>query len=191
MGRFNASTTKLVTRCLIEWQSHTMVRPGEAAETKWSEIDFKKGVWTIPAERMKMGRAHVVPLTPQTRVILEVLQPLSGNREYVFPSDRDPRRSANSQSANRALKRIGFHGRLISHGLRALASITLNEKGFEPDVIEAPLAHKDKDAIRAAYNRTDYLEKRKKLMCWWSKHIETAASGNVSIAGIRPFRLAS
>ena len=134
---------------------------------------------------MKKNRDHIVPLTNQTVDILEILEPVTGHREFVFPSDHNPRKSANSQSANRALKRMGFHGRLVSHGLRALASTTLNEQGFEPDVIEAALAHIDKNAIRAAYSRSDYLEKRKKMMQWWSDHIEAAAQGNLSLTGLK------
>lgn len=80
---------------------------------------------------------------------------------------------------------MGFHGRLVSHGLRALASTTLNEQSFEPDVIEAALAHIDKNSIRAAYNRSDYLEKRKTMMQWWSDHIEQAATGNISLTGFK------
>lgn len=190
MSRLNIAGTKLVTRCLIEWQLHTMVRPGEAAGTRWEEIDLNKASWTIPAERMKKNRPHVIPLTDQTLAILEILKPVSAHREFVFPSDHHPMRPANSQSANRALKRMGFHGRLVSHGLRALASTTLNEQGFEPDVIEAALAHVDKNAIRAAYNRSDYLEKRKKMMQWWSEHIEAAAFGNQSLSGSRNLRVA-
>ena len=85
---------------------------------------------------------------------------------------------------------MGFHGRLVSHGLRALASTTLNEQSFEPDVIEAALAHADKNAIRAAYNRSDYLEKRKKMMQWWSNHIEAAAEGNLSLTGLKHLTVA-
>lgn len=173
------SNTKLVTRCLIEWQLHTMVRPGEAAGARWEEIEFEKKEWTIPAERMKKKKPHIVPLSEQALRLLEVLKPVSGHREYVFPSDHNPRASANSQSANRALARMGFHGRLVSHGLRALASTTLNEKGFDPDVIEAALAHVDKNSVRAAYNRAQYLERRRKMMGWWSNHVEQCAAGNL------------
>ena len=77
---------------------------------------------------------------------------------------------------------MGYHGRLVSHGLRALASTTLNEQGFAPDVIEACLAHIDKNEIRAAYNRTDYFERRTKIMSWWSEHIEQASKGDLSLA---------
>src|SRR5690606_9684856 len=96
MARINQSSTKIVTRSLIEWQLHTMVRPGEAAGTRWDEIDMKKELWTIPAERMKKNKPHVVPLSPQAMNILRVLEPITGNREYVFPSDHNPRKAANS-----------------------------------------------------------------------------------------------
>jgi len=82
-----------------------------------------------------------------------------------------------------ALKRMGFAGELVSHGLRALASTTLNEQGFDPDVIEAALAHIDKNEVRRAYNRSEYIERRKALMNWWSNHIIEAAKGNLSVAG--------
>ena len=171
------STTKLVTRCLIEWQLHTMVRPAEAAGTRWDEIDTQKAEWTIPADRMKKNKPHVIPLTPQALKLLDILRPNTGNREFVFPSDHNPRSSANPQSANRAIKRMGFGGRLVSHGLRALASTTLNEQGFDYDLIETALAHTDKNSVRAAYNRADYLDRRRTMMEWWSEHIERSAAG--------------
>lgn len=191
MKAINQSPTKIVTRCLIEWQLHTMVRPGEAAGTRWDEIDLKKALWTIPAERMKKNRPHLVPLSPQAVALLEVLKPISSHREFVFPSDHDPRRPANSQTANRAIKRMGFHGQLVSHGLRALASTTLNEHGFDADVVEAALAHIDKNAIRAVYNRAQYLERRRVMMAWWSEHIERAATGSLSVAGRKGLRAVS
>lgn len=184
------SNTKLVTRCLIEWQLHTMVRPGEAAGARWDEIDYGRKEWTIPAERMKKNKPHTVPLSHQALKLLDVLKPISGHREYVFPSDHNPRRSANSQSANRALSRMGFHGRLVSHGLRALASTTLNERGFDSDVIEAALAHTDKNSVRAAYNRAQYLERRRKMMDWWSDHIERSAAGKLPQEGRRHLQIA-
>lgn len=189
MSALNQSRTKLVTRCLVEWQLHTMVRPGEAAGARWSEIDRSKALWTIPAERMKKNRPHIVPLSAQALNLLKILEPISGQDEFVFPSDIDPRKPANSQSANRSLKRMGFHGQLVSHGLRALASTTLNEQGFEPDVIEAALAHVDKNAVRAAYNRSQYLERRRVMMAWWSEHIEQASFGNLSVAGRKQLRV--
>ncbi len=155
----NASI-KLTTRCLIEWQLHTMVRPGEAAGTRWDEINFDSEIWSIPAGRMKKKRPHVVPLTKQALKLLEVMRPISGHREYVFPSDRNPKTHANPYSANVAIKRMGFHKKLVAHGLRSIASTALNEHGFDPDIIESALAHVDRNQVRAAYNRTDYLERR-------------------------------
>jgi integrase len=185
MKALNFASIKLVTRCLIEWQLHCMVRPGEAAEAEWSEIDFERKLWVIPANRMKMDREHHVPLTEQAISILELVRPISGHRRYVFPSHNDPKLPANRQSANMAIKRMGFKGRLVAHGLRSLASTTLNEQGFDADVIEVALAHGDKDQIRAAYNRATYLEKRRIMMQWWSNHIEQAATGNMSLANAK------
>lgn len=170
------------TRCLIEWQLHTMTRPVEAATAKWEDINWEEKVWVIPAERMKMGKPHIIPLTPQTISLLNILKMMNGNREYLFPSHKNPRTHANTQTANMALKRIGFAGELVSHGLRALASTTLNEQGFDPDVIEASLAHVDKNEVRKAYNRAEYLDRRRVLMCWWSEHIEQASTGSISFA---------
>jgi len=93
--------------------------------------------------------------------------PISGNREHLFPSRDDPKQPMNSQTANAALKRIGYGGKLVAHGLRSIASTALNEAEFNADVIEAALAHSDKNEVRRAYNRSTYLESRKKLMSWW------------------------
>ncbi len=189
MQALNRANIKLVTRCLIEWQLHTMCRPAEAAGAKWAEISMEKKQWEIPAERMKKNKAHFVPLSKQAMSLLEVIRPLSGGREFIFPADKNPRQSANSQTANMALKRAGFKGRLVAHGLRALASTTLNEQGFDADVIEAALAHIDKNTIRATYNRADYLKRRRVMMQWWSDHIEQAAIGNLSVTGRKQLKV--
>lgn len=185
MRTLHAANIKLLTRCLIEWQLHTITRPIEAVTARWDDIDLEKEVWIIPAERMKMKRPHTIPLTSQSLALLDVLKPISGHREFVFPGHRNPRTHANSQTANMALKRMGFEGELVSHGIRALASTTLNEEGFDPDVIEASLAHIDKNEVRRAYNRAEYIKRRRTMMCWWSEHIEKAATGNISIAGLK------
>ncbi|MBA6291864.1 tyrosine-type recombinase/integrase [Colwellia sp. MB3u-70] len=165
------------TRCLLQWQLHTMTRPIEAATARWEDIDLENRVWIIPADRMKMKKPHTIPLTEQTLALLDTIRSMSDGKKYLFTNHRDPTKHANSQSVNMALKRMGFAGELVSHGLRALASTTLNEQGFEPDVIEAALAHIDKNEVRRAYNRAEYLERRRKLMYWWSEHIEQAQLG--------------
>ncbi|MBZ4768297.1 tyrosine-type recombinase/integrase, partial [Salmonella enterica subsp. enterica serovar Typhimurium] len=168
------SNLSVSTRCLIEWQLLTRVRPSEASGARWVEIDLDAKLWTIPAERMKAKREHIVPLSPQALDILEVMKPISAHREHVFPSRNDPKQPMNSQTANAALKRIGYGGKLVAHGLRSIASTALNEAGFNPDVIEAALAHSDKNEVRRAYNRSTYLLKRIELMNWWGELIRVS-----------------
>lgn len=167
------SNLSVPTRCLIEWQLLTLVRPSEASGARWAEIDLDAKLWTIPAERMKANREHVVPLSPQALEILEVMKPISAHREHVFPSRNDPKKSMNSQTANAALKRIGYGGKLVAHGLRSIASTALNEEGFNSDVIEASLAHIDKNEVRKAYNRSTYLNQRVELMSCWGRFVYT------------------
>jgi len=166
------SNLSVSTRCLIEWQLLTLVRPSEASGARWAEIDLDAKLWTIPAERMKAKREHIVPLSPQAIEILEVMKPISAHREHVFPSRNDPKQPMNSQTANAALKRIGYGGKLVAHGLRSIASTAMNERGFNPDVIEAALAHSDKNEVRRAYNRSTYLHTRIDLMNWWGLKVK-------------------
>lgn len=184
------ASIRITTRCLIEWQLHTMVRPSEAAGARWEEIDFTRSTWNIPAERMKKKLPHTVPLTPQTLALLENMKPISAHLEHIFPADRNDKTHTHEQTANMAIKRMGYGGRLVSHGLRSLASTTLNEQGFDPDIIEAALAHRDKNSVRAAYNRAEYIERRRPLMAWWSDHIDAALRGSMSITGHRHLRRA-
>jgi len=166
-----------------------MVRPSEAAGTRWDEINLETAIWNIPAERMKRKKEYIVPLSNQCLALLELMKPISGGNQFVFPSDRAPRKHANSQTANTALKRMGFDKKLVAHGMRSLASIILNEEGFDGDVIEAALAHIGNNEVRNAYNRANYLERRKPVMAWWSDHIEKAATGNMSLAGNKGLKI--
>jgi integrase len=182
MQVINRANLQIVTRCLIEWQLHTMTRSNEAARAQWSEIDLANKSWIIPSSRMKMKREHIVPLTDQTLAILRVLRSFQKlHCPYLFPSNRDPKKHINTETVNKVLRRVGYQNRLVAHGFRALASTTLNEQEFNPDVIEAALAHVDKNTVRKAYNRSQYLDHRRALMSWWSKHIENCATGNFSI----------
>ncbi len=161
------SNLSVPTRCLIEWQLLTLVRPSEASGARWAELDLDAKLWVIPSERMKAKREHIVPLSPQALDILMVMKPISGHRTYIFPSRNDPQKAMNSQTANAALKRIGYGQKLVAHGLRSIASTAMNEAGFNSDVIETALSHVDKDEVRRAYNRALYLEQRKELLNWW------------------------
>ena len=179
------------TRLLIEWQLHTMVRPNEAAGSRWAEIDLNNKTWTIPKGRMKKvgtskqweeRKDHIIPLTPQTLAILNLMKPFSGHLEYVFPNQRDRDAKAGPDSANNALKRAGLKGKQTAHGMRTIASSTLNEEQFNPDVIEAALYHLDPNEQRRTYNRTDYFNQRCVMMEWWSNRIKEATTGNMSMA---------
>jgi len=181
MSKLNYASINLTTRVMIEWQLHTMVRPMESAGTRWEEINFSDSTWTIPPERMKKKREHIVPLSPQALALLEVMRPISGHREYVFTSQRDPLRHANQGSPNVALKRMGFKDMLTAHGMRALASTTLNEEAFDSDIIEMALAHIDPNETRRSYNHAKYLPRRRIMMDWWSNRIDEAATGNMSM----------
>lgn len=161
------SNLSVSTHCLIEWQLLTLVRPSEAYGARWAEIGLNTKLWTIPAERMKAKREHIVPLSPQALEILEVMKPISARREHIFPSRNNPKLPMNSQTANAALKRISYGGKLVAHGLRSIASTALNEQSFNPDVIEAALAHSDRNEVRKAYNRSIYLKQRIDIMNWW------------------------
>ncbi|HFD6682100.1 TPA: integrase domain-containing protein [Providencia alcalifaciens] len=189
MQTMRTASISLSTRYLFMWQLLTISRPAEAAEARWDEINFETKEWKIPAARMKMNREHTVPLSDATLAILELMKPLSGHREFIFPSRIKPTQPMNSQTVNAALKRAGFGGVLVSHGLRSIASTALNEQGFPPDVIEAALAHVDKNEVRRAYNRSDYLEQRRPMMQWWADFIEEADRGSIIEGGIRGISL--
>ena len=186
MEAITGANMAIPTRLLIEWQLHTMVRPNEAVGTKWGEIDLDSKVWTIPKDRMKKvgtnkqweeRKDHVIPLTNQAISLLQQMKPFSGHLEYVFPNQRDRQEKAGPDSANNALKRAGLKGKQTAHGMRTMASSTLNEEEFNPDVIEAALYHLDPNEQRRTYNRTDYFKQRRVMMEWWSNRIEQAING--------------
>ncbi len=163
-----------LTRCLIEFQLHTMTRPTEAASAEWKEIDFDKNIWTIPAEKMKMKRDHVIPLSRQVVDILLYLKSFDVKSPYIFPAIRNKSTHLSSETANTAIKRMGYKGQLVAHGLRSLASTILNEQEFNRDWVEAALAHGDQNQIRAIYNRALYLDQRRDMMQWWSDLISAS-----------------
>ncbi|CAH6002857.1 Prophage integrase IntA [Citrobacter freundii] len=190
MQTMRTASISLSTRCLFMWQLLTITRPAEAAEARWEEVDMEAREWKIPAARMKMNREHTVPLSDEAIAVLETMKAVSGNREFIFPSRIKTNQPMNSQTVNASLKRAGFSGVLVSHGLRSIASTALNEQNFPADVIEAALAHVDKNEVRRAYNRSDYLEQRRPMMQWWADFVKAADSGSVIDTGIKKFQLA-
>jgi integrase len=162
--------TEPVTRLGLLFVAHTFVRVSEFRGMRWDEIIWKDNIWVIPKERMKMGIPHAVPLSKQALAILDELREYSNNENgLVVESAIKKGHSISENTLLFALYSLGYRGRMTVHGFRALASSVLNEHSpFDGDVIERQLAHKEKDAIRAAYNRAEYLPKRRELMAWWS-----------------------
>lgn len=192
MQALSLARIELQTRCVIEWQLLTLTRPNEASGTKWSEIDIDSKLWTIPAERMKMDRPHIIPLSPQAMRILNIMSFTQTKGDYVFPTARPPyTKPMSSGTANMAIKRMGYKDRLVAHGLRSLASTALNEQGFNYDVIESALSHVDKNAVRRAYNKADYEQQKRIMLDWWGDFVEQASKGNVSLSGTKSFKIAN
>lgn len=155
----------LITRYAMLFSALTFARPGEIRQAEWIEIDWQDRAWNIPAEKMKMGKAHFVPLARQTMAILKDLQPITGCSKYLFPSQLSLNRPMSDGTVRTALRRMGYtKEEMTAHGFRAMASTILNERGFNFDVIEAQLAHAGYDRIRAVYNRAQYREERRALM---------------------------
>ncbi|HAV1831949.1 TPA: tyrosine-type recombinase/integrase [Enterobacter hormaechei subsp. steigerwaltii] len=180
MLRIDTTNLNLITRYLVKWQLLTLVRPGEAAGAMWSEIRMDECLWMIPPERMKMRREHRVPLCPQAMAILKLLQPLSGHSPYLFPGRVNAHKPMNSETVNKALRRMGFTGELVSHGFRALGCTAMIEADFPPYLVDAVLAHAEEQyKMIIPYNRSTYLEQRVELMDWWGKKISDSARSNI------------
>ncbi|MGJ7492890.1 tyrosine-type recombinase/integrase [Variovorax sp. ZT4R33] len=157
----------------------TAVRPGEVRGARWTEFDLEAALWRIPAERMKMRSEHLVPLSLQAVEVLKAMQPLSADRELVFPSPFYPSKPLSENTINSALARMGYKGTATAHGFRSLFSTVANEAGWDPDVIERQLAHVERNQVRAAYNRSTYLQDREKLMQWWADYLDGRKGGKV------------
>ncbi|MGA8277630.1 MAG: tyrosine-type recombinase/integrase [Rhodanobacteraceae bacterium] len=156
----------------------TFVRTSELIGARWEEIDFDKAEWRIPAERMKMREEHVVPLSGQAIQALRELHLITGATPLLFPSRSNAHKPMSNNTMLFALYRMGYHSRATGHGFRALASTTLNEHGWSPDVIERQLAHGERNKVRAAYNRAQYLSERCKMMQAWADHLDALRNGS-------------
>lgn len=156
-------------RAAMQLLALTMARPGELRGMRRSEIDFEKAIWRIPATRMKMRRPHDVPLSKQAVAILKDIWSLSDEGDLVLPSIVSAKKPLSENAINVSLRRLGFaKDEMTAHGFRSSASTILNERGFDPEVIEAALAHQDADQVRRAYNRATYWKERVALMQSWA-----------------------
>lgn len=164
--------TKLALKLLLL----TFVRTTELRAALWTEIDWDKAEWRIPAERMKMKELHIVPLSKQAVDVLRELEKHPGNREHIFPNQHNPAKFMSENTMLYALYRMGYHSKATGHGFRATASTILNEHDFRAEVIERQLAHNERNAVRAAYNHAQYLPERRKMMQWWADYLDEAAA---------------
>lgn len=168
-----------VTKLALQITPHIFVRPGELRHGEWNEIDLDKATWTIPAEKMKARRPHVVPLSRQVQELFRQLQAVSGGQGYIFPAFHTRRRPMSENTVNAAFRRMGFaKDEVTAHGLRSTASTLLNESGkWHPDAIERALAHGDSNAIRGVYNRGNYWDERVRMAQWWSDYLDELRAG--------------
>ena len=154
----------------------TFVRTNELIGAEWSELDLDSAIWIIPATRMKMRSEHVVPLSRQAIEVLREIRAIGCSSRYVFPG-RNPDKPISNNTMLFALYRLGYKGKMTGHGFRAVASTILNEAGFRADVIERQLAHCERNEIRGAYNRAEYLPERRKMMQQWADMLAALAQG--------------
>lgn len=163
----------------LKLMPYLFVRSQELRNAHWDEFDFDNALWHIPAERMKMKSAHVVPLARQVMALLKELREWNGHSDLLFPSNRSKTRAITSEGLIRALRNMEYEkDEMCIHGFRSIASTLLNESGkYRPDVIEAALAHSEKNQVRAAYNRAEYIEERRVLMQDWADMLDALKSG--------------
>jgi integrase len=166
-----------VTRLAIKLMALTFVRTSELIGAKWVEFDLKAKRWNIPEERMKMRTPHIVPLATQAMEILGTLHELTGDSEWLFPGDRNPKRAMSNNTILKGLERMGYKGRMTGHGFRGIASTILHEQGYPHEHIELQLAHAPRNAVSAAYNHALHLKARVKLMQDWADYLETTQRG--------------
>ena len=175
----------LLLRCIDEYKGffsvsyalkimpYVFLRSNELRRAEWSEIDFEKAIWTVPAKRMKKRKEHVVPLSKQVIGYLSELRNIGHNSNFIFPSTKTRSETITGESLLMAMRRMGYsNDEMCIHGFRSLASTRLNEMGVRADVIEAQLAHSQGNAVRAAYNRAEYLEERTEMMQKWADYLD-------------------
>jgi integrase len=178
MRAINGYSGYFITACALKLAPLVFVRPGELRNAEWSEFDLDAAEWRIPAEKMKMGTLHIVPLSKQAIAILNDLNGLTGRDRYLFPSNRTKERPISNNTINGALRRLGYtKDEMTGHGFRSMASTLLNEQGWNRDAIERQLAHSERDGVRAAYNYAEYLPERKKMMQAWADYLDGLAAG--------------
>lgn len=170
-----------IVQCAFKLSPMLFVRPGELRKMEWTELDLGKAEWIIPAEKMKMGITHIVPLASQAVAILREIQPLTGNGKYVFHGERDHDRPMSDNAIRSALRRMGWaNDEMTPHGFRAMASTILDNMGYKQEWLERQLAHEEPNKIKAAYKREAwrmYLPERIAMMQAWADYLDKLKAG--------------
>ena len=171
----------MVVRCALKLAPLTFVRPGELRHAEWSEINFETAQWHIPAEKMKMGQKHIVPLSRQALEVLKEIFPLTGTGKYVFPGARSRSRPMSENAVLAALRAMGYEsGVMTGHGFRSMADTLLSEHGWKDRAIDRQLAHKEPNKVKRAYNCAEYLPIRRRMMQAWADFLDCLRAGEVN-----------
>lgn len=166
-----------VMRRAVQFALLTFARTGSIRMAEWLEIDWQEKAWRIPAEHMKMGQAHIIPLSEQAIKLLKELQVFTGNSRFLFYINHH-NKPISSNALLSVLRHMGWKDRTTIHGLRALASSVLHDAGFQPHIIEKQLAHTERNKIAGAYNyMAQYMPERKRMMQWWADFLEEQQAG--------------
>ena len=161
-----------ITKIAIQLLSLTFVRTTELIQATWDEIDFIGKVWRIAPERMKMGTAHIVPLSAQTLDLLGELKKITGGNPHLFPSIKGDGKTMSKNTILFALYRMGYKDRMTGHGFRGVASTALREQGFSRDVVELQLSHLVGNEVERAYNTMELLAERTAMMQAWADYLD-------------------
>lgn len=173
MTELNSYSGSMQVKLALKLLILTGTRPGELRQAEWSEFDFDKSLWEIPASKMKMRRPHIVPLSHQAIAILNQIKPISGRYQLVFPGRIQHTKPISEMTINVLIRRIGYGGRATGHGFRHTMSTILHEQGYNTAWIELQLAHVDKNSIRGTYNHAQYLEARREMLQWYADYMDT------------------
>ena len=166
-----AYTGSIITKNATKIVKLTGVRTQEMRFATWDEVDLEKGIWEIPAERMKMRRPHIVPLSTQVIDLFKQLKPITGHYPYIFIGRNNRSKPISKESVSQVIELLGYKGRATGHGFRHTMSTILHEQGFDSAWIEMQLAHADKNSIRGIYNHALYFEKRSEMMQWYADNL--------------------
>ncbi len=172
------------TRHAVRLLMLTFTRTSELINATWDEFNLDQGIWEIPAERMKMRKPHIVPLSKQAIEVLKAQKELAGKWKWVFPNQIRPITPMSNNTVLFAIGRLGYKGKMTGHGFRALAMSAIKENlGYRHEVVDRQLAHAHRNNVDAAYDRAQFLEERKKMMQEWSDYIDILASGGKVVYG--------